>query len=548
MAFAHEFNRHREHAELHGPPSRGVALTVLAGLAALTWLLFRSGSKASRLSYPCQQAALSSAVAAFGVPLVGVLLGARFGLARFLRSKIGKTTAGFLAGLTLAWGAVASYRFVTVDSPNSSTSDYQPQVYHVPNVRGVEPGRFGGVDDLVSLMGAFGLKLHRSAVVDRSSGPDGLVDADDVVLIKVNAQWSQRGGTNTDVLRGLIRCLVEHPDGFVGEVVVADNGQGSGSLARAENNAEDIHQSVQDVVDGFASEGWTVSTRLWDSFRTISVGEYATGDMNDGYVINQSSDPETAIRVSYPKFRTTAGTFVSYRDGVWDPATSSYDPERLVVINVPVLKTHVIYSVTASVKNHMGVITQSLGTDSHAGVARGGLGSVLAEVRMPDLTLLDCVWVLARPGQGPAAPYSAASRRDELVAGRDPVALDAWAVKYILMPQIVANGYTPSQYGATQDPDNPQSTFRRYLDRSMEEMLLGGIMATSDYASVELLRWAGDVDRDGDLDLVDFVEMGACLSGPGTDLEPPCQPFEFTNDAHTDLRDFSRFQSLFTGT
>jgi len=363
---------------------------------------------------------------------------------------------------------------------------YAPDVFLVNDARGPTATRFGGVDDLVTCMGAYGTKFHRSVNETATSGPAGLIDRDDVVAIKVNAQWAERGGTNTDVLRGVIRQIVEHPDGFVGEVVVADNGQGLGQLNRADNNAEDITQSVQDVVNGFVSEGWRISGMLWDTIRTNSVGEYADGDMNDGYIVNPTLDPETSVRVSYPKFRTAYGTRVSYKNGIWSTVANSYDPDKLVVINVPVLKTHSIYAVTAAVKNHMGLITQLLSTDSHSGVARGGLGSVLAEARRPDLTILDAIWVLARPGYGPSASYANATRRNQLVASTDPVALDIWSVKNILIPEIIANGYTYANYRDTQDPDNPNSTFRNYLDRSMNEMLLGGIDTTNDLGAINL--------------------------------------------------------------
>jgi hypothetical protein len=458
---------------------------VIIGLGALCWLLVRSGPKPNRLTYPCQQSALSLATAALGAPLVLAVLAGRAGVRRFLRSPRGIAAAGGFATLSLFLIASAYDRPAGPAVIATPPADYFPAVYLVNNARGPENGRFGGIDDLISVMGVTGLKWHRSAALGLTSGPTGLIDRDGVVLIKVNAQWSQRGGTNTDVLRGILRRIVEHPDGFIGEIVVADNGQGAGSLARSQNNAENQGQSVQYVVNDFAAEGWRVSTSLWDNIRQNPVGEYASGDLNDGYVLATEADPQTGIRVSYPKFRTVAGTYLSYKEGVWDADSGVYDRQRLVVINVPVLKTHSIYGVTAAVKNHMGVVTQGLLTDSHNSVGEGGLGSVLAEVRMPDLTILDCIWILARPGSGPSASYAQASRRDQLVAGADPVALDAWAVKNILIPQVIANGYTPAQY-ADQDPDNPAGDFRRYLDRSMNEMLLAGIVTTNDYDAVRL--------------------------------------------------------------
>jgi uncharacterized protein (DUF362 family) len=452
----------------------------------MAWLLLRSGTKPSRLTYPCQQSAFSLATAAFGGPIVIAVLAGRTTLLRILRTPMGALSGGMLGMLLLFIGAVASLEPSSGVALQAPPADYHPQIFLVNDARGPTLDGFGGVDDLLTLMGNSGLKWHRSTQIRVTSGPDGLIGSDDVVLIKINGQWTQRGGTNTDVLRGVIRRIVEHPNGFTGEVVVADNTQNYSNLDRAENNAEDTSQSPQDVVDDFATEGWHVSTSLWDSFRGRSAGEYADGDPIDGYVVSAGRDPQTDILVSYPKFRSAFGTYISYKRGVWSPSAGTYEPDRLVVINIPVLKTHSIYGVTASVKNHMGVVTTALSTDSHYGVARGGLGSLLSEVRMPDLNILDCIWILARPGLGPSAAYTSATRCDKLVASRDPVALDIWAVKNVLSPQVIANGYTAEQYGFRLDPDDPTSIFRAYLDKSMSEMLAAGIDATNDYRAVAL--------------------------------------------------------------
>ena len=55
---------------------------LLAGVLALAWLLLRSGAKPSRLAYPCQQLALSTAGAVFGATLVGGLVALRRRLER----------------------------------------------------------------------------------------------------------------------------------------------------------------------------------------------------------------------------------------------------------------------------------------------------------------------------------------------------------------------------------------------------------------------------------------------------------------------------------
>jgi hypothetical protein len=85
---------------------------------------------------------------------------------------------------------------------------------------GLRGNNHAGVDQLLDLMGEHGLKFYRSSRESTLSGPSGMIRADDVVLIKVNAQWKYRGCTNSDLIRGLIQRILDHPDRFTGEVVI----------------------------------------------------------------------------------------------------------------------------------------------------------------------------------------------------------------------------------------------------------------------------------------------------------------------------------------
>ena len=56
-----------------------------------------------------------------------------------------------------------------------------------------------GVDTLVDVMGNHGVKLCQTEQESLLGGRDGLLARDDVILLKVNAQWKYRGCTNSDV-------------------------------------------------------------------------------------------------------------------------------------------------------------------------------------------------------------------------------------------------------------------------------------------------------------------------------------------------------------
>jgi hypothetical protein len=489
--------------------------SLVAGIFALAWLVVRSGPKPSRLAYPCQQASLSAATLALGAPLVAAIIATRRHLAAGLRTPFGAAAAvvAVIAGLA-ATGIVViadpQPEVALIDPPR----DYRAEVFHVSDCPEDPVGdAFPGLDALLGLMGANGLKLHRSAVPGPTSGPDGLIAADDLVLVKINYQWGERGGTNTDLLRGLILRLTEHPDGFAGEIVIAENTQfaGADNFDRAANNAQDHGQSPRDVVEHFAGLGVQVSLFDWTAIRHTSVAEYSAGDLADGYVVSPY-DPTFQGRVSYTKFRTDLGTYVSLRDGVWDLPTSTYDRDRLKIVNLPVLKSHhATYGATGCVKNWMGVITTGLSTNSHTAMRYGLLGQTMVEVRPADLNILDAIWINADPYTGPATSYAGATRRDELVASTDPVAADIWAVTNILIPGFLGNGFTPPWPQPDATPDDPSSDFRQYLDASMSALLAGGYQTTNDLAQIDLYS----LDAGGGLFADDF-ESGTTSSWSST--------------------------------
>ena len=61
-----------------------------------------------------------------------------------------------------------------------------------------------GIGGLIALMGKQGLPFYQSKKSAATSGPRGLVGPGDTLIIKVNSQWAERGGTNTDVVKSLI--------------------------------------------------------------------------------------------------------------------------------------------------------------------------------------------------------------------------------------------------------------------------------------------------------------------------------------------------------
>ncbi len=200
--------------------------------------------------------------------------------------------------------------------------------------------------------------------------------------------------------------------------------------------------------------------------------------MDDGYIVNQTANPTTGIKVSYPKFKTKFGTYISFKKGVWNPETNSYDNAKLKVINMPVLKSHFIYGVTACVKHYMGVTSDKLTAhNAHNSIGSGGMGTEMVETKMPILNILDAIWINANPGGGPETSYAEAARVNVIMASTDPVALDYWAAKHVLMQAAQILGFRNL---ASINPDNTASnSFGKWLRLSMQEIQKAGYQATA---------------------------------------------------------------------
>ena len=465
----------------------------IMGMACIIWFLFRTGTKPTRIEYPCQQASIAGAnlwMAVYLLPLVSIVRSngnGRRQITRFLGAGIIVvfliiSALYFFGGLNSEPIPDGQSQSMTgaVITEKLNASVVTSEIFVVNGTSGND----GGVYQLISLMEQKGTPFYAA---EKGTQKNGLIAKDDVVIIKVNGQWDQRGGTNTDLVRSLIQAIVDHPDEFTGEIIVADNGQAQygatqtgGNLNYAKNNAEDKSQSMERVARSFSGSN-RVSTYLWDTITTQRVNEYDEGDMNDGYIVNETPNPRTRLIVSYPKFRTQHGTYVSFKKGIWNNETSSYDEGRLKIINVPVLKTHGTFGVTGAVKNYMGVpsdkLTTQMGSRAHLTVDKGGMGTQMAETRFPAITILDAIWINANmKPSGPVTTYAQATRMNIIAASTDPVALDYWAAQNILMPAAKSKGYSDL---SSMDPENNSpGKFGSWLRLSMMELREAGYRTT----------------------------------------------------------------------
>lgn len=352
------------------------------GFLSFVWLILRSGTKPSRINYPCQKMAAIYTKQWFGIFLLPVL-----GLGFFQKNKKTILLAASDICLILLIFLLSNSQKTEAEDPlplqitpdqNTNTSS---DIFVLKNTDGDE------IADLISLMEKEGFFFYKT-----ETSPQGLIGKDDVVLLKVNSQWPERGGTNTDLVKSLITQICNHPLGFEGEIIIADNGQGRGSLSREKSNAKDISQSMEKVAECF-KENYKVSTYLWDEIRRKEVGEYEKGDMEDGYIVEDGEDEDTGIIISYPKFKSKFGTFVSFKKGIFDEDKGDYEKDRLKIINMPVLKSHSTYGTSGAIKNYMGVPAVDLTEGNpHNSVGSGGMATLMTMTRMPVLHIVDAIW------------------------------------------------------------------------------------------------------------------------------------------------------------
>jgi uncharacterized protein (DUF362 family) len=129
-------------------------------------------------------------------------------------------------------------------------------------------------------------------------------------------------------------------------------------------------------------------------------------------------------------------------------------------------------------------ITSRLGSSSHESIRYGSMGTEMTQTRYPTLNILDCIWVNSEPRAGPPTSYSQATEVNMIVAGTDPVAIDYWSSKNILLrvtPDKTADDVK------TMDPDYiAQGSFGNWLRLAMKEITRAGYQATVDESKMSI--------------------------------------------------------------
>lgn len=330
------------------------------------------------------------------------------------------------------------------------------------------PSRFHpGVDRVLEILRDKGTPLLHTTASHPMGGTGGIVRPDDVVVIKVNGISEFIGSTNTDILGGLVARILDHPDGFEGEVALVDKY----FFYRLPTRGTDANAEIRAQNFDFVATALGEQVATPDFFGLVGTAlPYEPDPWKDGYVDLMTLFPEEPAfaYLSYPRFTTARGTHIDLRRGVYEGGEFH---DRLRFIDVPVLKHHGWMGMTAALKNLFGILNIGtiLGTffgipgvwdrwlETHHQIHSNGLfGRFMRHIRHPDLTLLDAMHILNQPPFGPiysrSTPTDAWKTAATLVASSSPVAVDHAAAAEIMYPTPVRTPCSSVGKQNCQDP------------------------------------------------------------------------------------------------
>jgi hypothetical protein len=370
-------------------------------------------------------------------------------------------------------------------------------------------------------------------VLDKLGGIGKIVGGDDVVVIKVSAQWWNQGMTNVAATRRVIEHILELP-GWKGEVVVVENthfrfldkavDDPTRGLTRAFTHPSEVNVDVPGwnkladlgphfaklgapvslvgLVDGgessLAGDPWFDPEHRHGTYGGDDRGPISSGDLRDGYFwdfdqvfrLRRSRVGYAQTPLSWPRFTSPhSGLVIDLRDGVFrrEGTRMVGTGQRLRFLNLTTANEHGSTGFTGACKSPMGLLDMSAGALGTHPLVRGyqsvhyfgrtGRANAAADptwrmagplaawcqrVRKPDLYLTIAEWTAYIPQGGYDGSddmrHHAACRAETktIVAGTDPVAIDAYCVRNLLMPLA-------SQNRAEHDLDDPDSKVSRFL-------------------------------------------------------------------------------------
>lgn len=338
-------------------------------------------------------------------------------------------------------------------------------------------------------------------VLEMMGGIKSIIDKEDIVILKPNAQWWNQGMTNTDAMKAFIEEVLAMP-GFKGEIIIAENhhfpeDNSRGWTTQYRNGKFNYNELIQ----YFNDKGYHNVTKYhWHDggpSRQPSWGGAENGGLVDGpdegdgykwcYDLVYTAPTGRKCLMNYPIFTSSYSKIrIDFKNGAWKDG--KYIDKPVKFINFSALNHHGQTGVTASIKNYLGIVDMTcgyrglrpegyhnfhsigfsnltkisfilsrLGWKFYGPYIGGAVGMFMKTVRMADLNIITAEWV----GWGSRTDLSKRAHTKTILASRDPIALDYYAAKYVLLPATPREG--ESHYYRFNDPDNTDSPFQKFL-------------------------------------------------------------------------------------
>jgi hypothetical protein len=396
-----------------------------------------------------------------------------------------------------------------------------PEFSATPALAAHDPAR-----DKTSLFIAQGGTPHANidAALDKLGGLEPLIGKNDVVIVKVSAQWWNQGMTNVGAVKRMLEAILA-VDGFEGEVIVFENTHfrlknGSG-LSRAfthpsvRNVDVDGWNKLGDLVDHFekttenvsfvglvdggpsalSGDRWHDPEHVHGIYGGDERGPIEPGDPRDGYHWDfgktfrrkRSWVSHAQVPLTWPRFTSPrSGLVVDFKDGLFrreDGKLAAVD-RKVFFINMTTANEHIETGITACCKSAMGIVDMSagrLGTDPRVADYQsvhyfgkpeaswrmaGPLAHFANEVRAPDLYVTVAQWV----GTTPSSPDwpddgEAADLRLEEAAAHEPKTIvmgrDPVAIDHWVAKNVLSK--IGGKHASLFDVDDPESKVTKFL-------------------------------------------------------------------------------------
>jgi uncharacterized protein (DUF362 family) len=346
-------------------------------------------------------------------------------------------------------------------------------------------------------------------IIEMMGGISKFIDKNDVVILKPNCQWWNQGRTNLAAMKSFIDLVLQIP-GFTGEVIIAenqhfmddslpdpekDNIRGWIKLGEINGKIDGVNHTMNSLVELFHEQGHKNVTKVhWrdggpkhDDWGNGQNGGIVSSPADgDGYIwsdIDYIYSPlfglkKWFVKLTYPVFTSTySGFTIDFKDGVFERDGKGggryLKNTSMKFINFAALNDHGRDTgITGTIKNYMGVTDLSCGDwgkepegyhNVHACGGRyfrhakaGPLGYFMKHIKRADLNIITAEWV----GWGDRTNVSKATRCRTILAGADPVALDYYGAKHLILPL--------SKNKKHHDPDAFRSPIRSFLSLTAE--------------------------------------------------------------------------------